>query len=116
MAMVLGAVVYGKPLLGAIGFAIILGSTMEFWLGTSYRLDAKGATSRTGLSVSSIEWGDVKRVVVERNSLKLSPLADASSRLDNFRGVFLKVDDSNREQVLDAVRSFGGSNVRILEG
>lgn len=115
LAMVFGITVYGKPLLGVIGFAIILGATMEFWLGTSYRLDAKGATSRTGVSVSSIQWGDVRRVTITKGGVKLSPLEDATSRLEPFRGVFLKVNEENREQVLESVRKFGGSDVRLLE-
>lgn len=116
LAMILGCVVYGKPLLGVIGFAIILGSTMEFWLGSSYKLDSKGATSRTGTSVSHIEWGNVRKVIVGTSGIKLSPLPEGPSRLEPFRGVYLKVNDQNRVQVVEAVRRFGGEDVRFLEG
>jgi hypothetical protein len=116
VAMCFGTFIYGQPLLGALGFAIILGSTMDFWLGTSYKVDANGATSRTGLSVSSIAWEDVKRIVVGENEVKVSPLLDGSSRLDAFRGVILKLNEDNRVQVIEAVRKFGGNDVRFLEG
>lgn len=116
LAMAFGTLVFGKPLLGIFGFAIILASTVEFWWGSSYSLDAKGAKSRTGLSISAIEWGEVKRIVVAKSGVRLSPLADESSRLNAFRGVLLKVNDANREQVLEAVRKFGGSDVRFVEG
>jgi len=116
LAMIFGTTVFRQPLLGIFGFVIILGATVEFWLGSSYKLDAKGATSRTGISISAIEWANVKRIVVAKTGVKLSPLTDETSRLNAFRGVLLKVNDANREQVLDAVRKFGGSDVRFVEG
>lgn len=115
LALVFGWVVLRVPLLGALGFGMILASTMEYWLGSSYKLDSKGASSRTGLSLTAIEWPDVRRLIFEEHGIKLSPL-EKPSRLDAFRGVFLKFDGSNREQVLQAVRTFGGENVRSLEG
>lgn len=116
VAMAFGVFIYGQPLLGVVGFAIILGSTVDFWIGSSYKVDASGATSRTGLSISSIRWEDVKRVVVGAEEVKVSPLEDGGSRMDAFRGVVLKLNTDNRTQVIDAVKQFGGENVRFLEG
>lgn len=116
VAMAFGVFIYGQPLLGVVGFAIILGSTVDFWVGSSYKVDASGATSRTGLSISSICWEDTKRVVVSAEEVKVSPLEDGGSRMDAFRGVVLKTNTDNRTQVIDAVRRFGGENVRFLEG
>ena len=104
-----------QPLLGLLGFGMILASTMEYWLGSSYQVNAKGVRSRTGLSLTAIEWPEVKRLIVEDHGIKLTPL-EKPSRLDPFRGVFLKFDRGNREQVLQALRTFGGENVRSLEG
>lgn len=115
VAMAFGVFIYGQPLLGIVGFAIILGSTVDFWVGSSYKVDASGATSRTGLSVSNIRWEDVKRVVVGTEEVKVSPLEDGGSRMDAFRGVVLKLNTDNRAQVVDAIRRFGGENVRFLE-
>lgn len=109
-----GYVLFQHPLPGLIGFGMILGSTMEFWLGTSYRIDTKGASSRTGPSLTLIEWSEVKRLINEDHGVKLSPL-ERASRLDAFRGVFLKYDRGNREQVWTALRKFGGDHVRSLE-
>lgn len=116
VAMAFGVFIYGQPLLGIVGFAIILGSTVEFWVGSSYKVDAQGATSRTGLSISKIGWEDVKRIVIGENEVKVSPLEDGGSRMDAFRGVVLKVNEDNRAQIIDAVRRFGGGDVRFLEG
>jgi hypothetical protein len=115
-AMAFGTCVIDKPLLGAVGFVVIIATTMDFWLGTSYKVDRQGASSRTGLSYSSIAWEDVKRVVVGPNGVKVSPLEDGSSRMDEFRGVLLKTNPENREQVVEAVRKLGGSHVRFMEG
>jgi hypothetical protein len=116
LAMGAGIFVFGELLLGILGFVIILGSTMDFWLGTSYKVSPSGASSRTGLSFSSISWEEAKRVVIGRQEIKVSPLEDGNSRLDAFRGVILKLTEANREQVEDAVRKFGGNHVRFLEG
>ncbi|MCC7230431.1 MAG: hypothetical protein IT203_08540 [Fimbriimonadaceae bacterium] len=112
--LLFGVFIVRLPLLGLLGFGMILASTMEYWLGTSYRLDAKCAKVRTGASVSEIEWASVKRVVLTESGIKLSPL-EKEGRLDPFRGVFLKFGGDNREQILDAVRRFGESDVRSLE-
>lgn len=116
VAMAFGVFIYGQPLLGVVGFAIILGSTVDYWVGSSYRVDASGATSRTGLSISSIRWEDTKRVVVSAEEVKVSPLEDGGSRMDAFRGVVLKTNTDNRTQIIDAVKRFGGEDVRFLEG
>jgi hypothetical protein len=116
IAMAFGTFVFGEPLLGAIGFVVILLSTMDFWLGSSYKVDRRGATSRTGLSVSSIEWTDAKRIVIGDLGIKVSPLEEGGSRMDEFRGVLLKTNADNRVQVVEAVRKLGGSSVRFLEG
>jgi hypothetical protein len=116
LAMALGVFVYGRPLLGILGFAIILGATMDFWLGSSYTVDPKGVSSRTGLSLSRIEWEDAKRILIGPGEVKVSPLERGGGRLDEFRGVVLKLKEENREQVLAAIRKFGGNHARILEG
>jgi hypothetical protein len=110
-----GWILLREPLLGLLGFGMILASTMEYWMGSSYRVDSKGASSRTGISLTAIEWPDVKRLIPEDHGVKLSPL-EKPGRLDPFRGVFLKFNGDNREQVWKALRKFGGENVRSLEG
>lgn len=99
LAMGIGWFGFGKPLFGLLGFAMILGSTADAWLGTHFRLDAKGASARTGPSVTAVEWGDVRRVLVKGREVRLSPLERAST-LDAFRGVGLVVRPENREAVL----------------
>lgn len=113
-AGIFGGYFLRSPLLAVAGFAIILGSTAEFWLGSSYRIDEKGATSRTFTSLSAMEWAEVQRVIVGPDYVKLSPLAEAG-RLDPFRGILLKTDAENREQVLEAIKARCREDVRFLE-
>ncbi len=110
-----GVSLFENLLLGLLGFAIIVGSTAEYWLGTAYRVDAKGASSRCGLSYTVMEWGQVRRAIETADGLKLSPLAQPG-RMDAFRGLNLRFAEGNREAVLEAVRRSLPEDVRILEG
>src|SRR4051812_34716888 len=59
----LGFWLFNNVLLGLLGFAIIVGSTAEFWLGTSYKVDKDSASVRCGFSYSEMRWNEVKRAV-----------------------------------------------------
>ena len=113
-AAVLGYVVFGQLLLGLLGFAIILGSTAEYWMGARYKVDESGASRAVGLSVSSIDWEKVERVAVEGRRIRLSPFRD-ENKLDPFRGVTLEATNENKGDVLAAVKSRCSSDVRFLE-
>ena len=112
IAFGLGLLVFKTLVFAVLGAAIILISTAEFWLGTSYKLDPKGASARTGASMTGLEWPDVKRAVAEKDGIKLSPLG-TSSRLEAFRGVFLKYGD-HKEQVTDMVRRWLPENAEFV--
>jgi hypothetical protein len=106
LAFLIGLFLFKNLLLGFVGFAIIFGSTAEFWLGTSFSIDRKGASARTGFSISAIEWTDVKRVLRDSNGIKLTPLGKAGT-MDAFRGVYLRYGKDNREAIERAVVDFG---------
>lgn len=110
-----GLILMRSPLLGFLAFAIILGTTAEFWLGTRFEVGTKGASSRTALSLSRIGWDEVKRVKIEEETVLLSPLREAT-RLEPFRGVRLRTLPENREQVLEAIGRYVNEDVRLLEG
>lgn len=114
-AFAVGILVYKRPLLGLIGSVMILAATAEFWLGTAYKLDSEGASSRTGLSYARILWKDVKRAVVTGAGIKLSPLEE-TTRMAPFRGVFLRFGREDRVRIEAAVRTLGGNDVRFVEG
>lgn len=103
-AAALGWFGFGRPLWGILGFAMVLGSTAEYWLGSRFRLDAKGAQARTGLSVSAMEWKDVRRIVVEGREVRLSPL-EIPSTLEVFRGVALVTTPDNHDGVMSFIEA-----------
>lgn len=84
----IGLLILRHPIFALIGIIAILGATMEFWAPVRCVLDEKGASSRCGLSVSAIEWSDIKRAIVFEKWVVLSPM-ESDSRLSEFRGVKL---------------------------
>src|SRR5947208_838957 len=85
-----------------VGFIAIAASTAEYWLPQKYQLDRNGASARCGISVTAIQWSDVKQVIPDERGVKLSPLT-GNGRMNEFRGVYLRFND-NREQVLEQIR------------
>lgn len=106
-AALLGGVVFHSLMLAIVGTAIIFGSTAEYWLGSSFVIDRKGVRSRTGFSLTVIEWEQVKRIFPEGNGLRISPLEKAGT-LDAFRGVLLRFQPDRRKSVEEAIAKFGG--------
>jgi len=115
LAAAVGWFVFRTPVMGGIGFAIILGSTAEYWLGSSFRLDERGASSRTGFSLASIEWANVKRLIREKQGIRLSPL-ETPGTMDAFRGVFLRYGEGNQKEIEGAVLRFGGTHTALVGG
>lgn len=104
-----GVFVMGEPWLGIFALAAIFGSTLEIFVPQRYRLDESGARVRNGPSVTEIEWARVKRIEQCEEGVRLSPF-EKPSRLDAFRGVFLRFD-GNRDQVLAKMRElWDGTN------
>lgn len=114
MAGALGMALLHHPVGAALGFLMIGGATTDYWLPQKFTIDGTGASLRCGISVTSLAWADVQRVVVADEGVKLSPLAD-SSRLSPFRGVYLRFA-RNRDEVIGAIQSHWEGDVRSLEG
>lgn len=114
-AAAIGWFLFRSAILTVLGSAIILGSTMEFWLGSRFWIDGSGVGSQTGLSISSIEWSAVKRVIQESGGIRLSPLEKAGT-MDPFRGVLLRYGATNRGDVEKAILEFGGIRTALERG
>jgi hypothetical protein len=99
--------VFANPLLALAAIAIVIASVAEFLFPIHYRLTERGAEMRYGLSRSLIDWPQVRKCYLFPDGVKLSPLR-VPSRLEAFRGVFLRFAD-NREQVLEFVRQARGT-------
>lgn len=107
-AALLGWLLFHHALYALIGLFAILGSTTEFWAPIHCVMDEKGASLRCGISVSAIEWANVKRAIVFENSIKLSPL-ETDSKLSEFRGVTLRFGEYKNEIVERITEKVGES-------
>lgn len=87
---------------------MILSAAAEYLFPCQYRLTNLAARCRYGANRFEIEWKRVRRVLLYKDGVRLSPLP-SPSRLDNFRGVFLRFapngQTGDRESVLRAVKS-----------
>lgn len=118
LSVALGALAFGiwtfqSGMLGLIGFAIIVLTTAEFWLGVRYEINSVGAKRKVGVSVTEMTWDAVKRIVWSDDSVLLSPLSQ-DGRLGPFRGVCLRFPAADRPRVLEALKIHGGEHVRGL--
>jgi len=93
--------------LGLAALALLTLTTREFFLPMRYRITDAGAWAEGFLSSSFIAWKEVRACHHLEDGLKLSPFAK-SSRLEPFRGVYLRFA-GNREEVAQTVR-------RLAEG
>lgn len=108
VAALAGVVLFRSVGFALIGFIVVAASTSEYWLPQSFKVDRNGATARYGMTITAINWADVKRVIPDEQGVKLSPLA-GDGRLNAFRGVYLRFN-GNREEVLERISLARGAN------
>ncbi len=77
---------------------------MDFFLPVTYELTPEGAREICLFPRKFIRWQDVKRVLADAEGIKLSPFA-TETRLEAFRGIYLRFED-NQDEVEAAVRRF----------
>jgi hypothetical protein len=109
LALIFGLLFVKIPLLVLITCFALFSSVAEFLLPIHYRLTTHGAYSRSLFNLSFIEWKRVKKVYMGTDGIKLSPLA-RRTRLENFRGVKLRVTENNRDQVLQEIQKWRDAN------
>ena len=89
-----------------------LGSVSDFLFPVTYTLTKTHASARTSLGpvgLRTMAWADVRKVYLDDCGIKLSPLR-RQSRLEAYRGVFLRFGDK-RKEVLDAVQKLRPKDV-----
>jgi hypothetical protein len=92
----------------SVSFTILMGAVLfsslsDFFLPVHYRLTETGAEARHLWTFARIEWKQVKRRLMSNEGIKLSPLR-RTSRLDAYRGVFLRFGDENPDTLLETIR------------
>ena len=93
----------GKAVMLLLASLLLFASIAEFLLPVTYTLDAEGAHARLWGSHRVLPWNRVRRVYLQRDGIKLSPLT-TRGWAESYRGVFLRTP--RREAVLEQVRAW----------
>jgi len=96
-----------SPLFGAAAGWLMFASVAEFMLPVTYSITAEGVEARHLWTFARLNWSSVRRVCVCHDGVKLSPLS-SPTRLEAFRGVFIRFGEGNRDAVLGAVEDLHG--------
>ena len=91
-----------NPFLVALSVLILLGSLSSFFLPTRYLLDDDKVRIKFFFTVKEKKWEMFRSYYVDKNGVLLSPF-DKPSRLENFRGLYIRFD-RNKDQVVDFVK------------
>lgn len=102
---VLAASALGHPLFAVLSVAVLAASMSRYLLPTHYTLDETGVICRHLFRHRRLPWSQIRRVDVHRDGLFMSPFA-RSSRMDSFRGVFLRFHRND-----EAVTAFAQAHV-----
>ncbi len=81
----------------------LFGSLHDFFLPMRYALTERGVEAKGLVAHNLLEWERVQRFYVLDDGIKVSPLA-GPSRLEAYRGVFLRCEGEMRKRVLDTVQ------------
>jgi len=107
-AATVGCVVAG-PYVAALAAAAMVASLADFLFPVRYVITRDKARCKMLVNRAEIRWADVKRCYLDDLGVKLSPL-DRSSRLEAFRGVYLRFAD-NKDEVIETVKSLRPADV-----
>jgi hypothetical protein len=86
-----------------LGFVILYGSLSAFYFPTRYRLTDDGIEVKTTFQRLQKKWSQYRTCYPDKNGILLSPFA-RPSRLENFRGLYLRFW-YNRDEVVAFVRA-----------
>jgi hypothetical protein len=81
---------------------LLISSLADFLFPVRYEINERGASVRTLLGRTFIEWERVRKYYLDDHGIKLSPLIKPG-RLEAYRGVYLKFG-SRRDEITEAVR------------
>lgn len=85
----------------------LAGSLLSFWAPTRFELGPEGIAIYGPLPIwQRRPWAQIRAFEVAANGVLVSPFRERS-RLDNFRGVFLRTED-NREAVVEFLEAVVG--------
>ena len=113
MILAIGAtsvwLLFGQLLPVLVALCLLLGSAAEYLLPTRYTIDGDGLKARSLVSSLALSWREAKRCRDDASGMLVTPLPVAS-RLDRFRGVFLRYappgEPGDRVSVYEAIARY----------
>ena len=81
-----------------LAIVLLSGAVAPYFVITRYRLDEEGVSIKRYVTTMKKRWGELRSYYPDKNGVLVSPFAKPS-RLENFRGVYLRFG-GNREKVL----------------
>ena len=86
-----------------VSIFILLGALCPFFLPTDYELTSDKVKVRFFFSQKEKNWSFYRSFYVDKNGVLLSPF-ERPSRLENFRGIYVRFD-RNKDEVVEFVSS-----------
>ncbi len=83
--------------------AFLVGSLHDFFFPMTYAMTERGVSARGFASHRVLEWDRARRYFVLPDGVKVSPL-NGPSRLEDYRGVFLRCSGETRDRVVAIVQ------------
>jgi hypothetical protein len=93
-----------SPIFTALATIILIGSLSGFYFPTHYRFYDDQIIVKYTLTTIKKEWSQFRSFYRDKNGVLLSPFAQPS-RLENFRGIFLRFGRGDRDKILEIVKS-----------
>ena len=98
-----------SPLFAVVAALILWGSLSQFYLRTTFEFTEQKVKVKYVVNKIEKDWSQYRSYYVDKNGVLLSPFV-RPSRLENFRGIYIRFAD-NRDEVVAIVKS----KIRIIE-
>ena len=98
-----------SPLFAVVAALILWGSLSQFYLRTTFEFTEQKVKVKYAVNKVEKDWSQYRSYYVDKNGVLLSPFV-RPSRLENFRGIYIRFAD-NRDEVVAIVKS----KIRIIE-
>lgn len=86
-----------------ISVIVLFGSLSSFFLPVRYEFHTEQLKIQTLFRTVSKDWNEFSSFYVDKNGVLLSPF-EKPSRLENFRGVYVRFGQTEPEQVIEIVK------------
>jgi hypothetical protein len=93
-----------SPVFTALASIILIGSLSGYFFPTTYRFYEDQLVVRYTVTTLKKEWSQYRTFYKDKNGVLLSPFTQ-QSRLENFRGIYLRFGDCDREHVMEFIKS-----------